>query len=186
MLSSKTTIIWRFGIIPDKCKQRLNSFRHAAKICCALLLVFGAAYFAVAVLPIALGAGGKLRASSPLQYQSFAIERNHAHPNPRCIPHVRPCEQKDRQLSVLSIHGTRKPRPRHSLRCPSRRARIYRLKRSQAVICRKCNDVPVLFCNSRCFRAAYRIGLNHLLVFAHVRTRALDRQRRDCVGTTCR
>lgn len=45
-------------MIPDKRRQRLNAFRHAAKICCALLLVFGAAYFAVAVLPIALGARG--------------------------------------------------------------------------------------------------------------------------------
>lgn len=45
-------------MIPDKRKQRLNAFRHATKICCALLLVFGAVYFSVAILPIALNPEG--------------------------------------------------------------------------------------------------------------------------------
>lgn len=45
-------------MIPDKRKQRLNAFRHATKICCALLLVFGTVYFSVAILPIALNPEG--------------------------------------------------------------------------------------------------------------------------------
>lgn len=45
-------------MIPDKRRQRLNAIRHATKICCTLLLVFGAVYFSVAILPIALNTEG--------------------------------------------------------------------------------------------------------------------------------
>lgn len=39
---------------PDKRESRLRAFRFASRTCCILLLIFGATYFATAIMPITL------------------------------------------------------------------------------------------------------------------------------------